>query len=392
MPSRALRAGAATAAWWMLALVVAAALLAATRFHTRDADSRVYLAIGAHLAEMPPSRWIAPQWWGVWGMQGLYREHPIGTFIAPVLLIRAGFPAAQAAFVTTLAAQVVSLMLLVALAARFVPAREARALAWTLQLLPVAFVFRIRANQEYLLLAGLLLAVYGVERARGRAAWVLAALAGFVYALLVKGLFALLVPVLAIVWLVVTPTRPGERSAPAWTAVGLMLVAAPVLAAAYEHAYVAATGQSFFDYYFGLRLSLAGGSSSGADLPFPIDKLWNAVWYAAHVTWYAAPWSLALAAAAVARRTWTNPDRRARAWILFGLLGTAATIAVASSRDQRSDRYTFAAYFLAGAGGTAVACGWSPRCARWAAVLDRCWPWGPVVLWLALFGSRLVLG
>ncbi len=35
---------------------------------------------------------------------------------------------------------------------------------WTLQLLPIAFVFRIRANHEYPLLAGVVVAVYGIER------------------------------------------------------------------------------------------------------------------------------------------------------------------------------------------------------------------------------------
>ncbi len=392
MRTRDFRGGAATTVCWILGLVAASALLLATGFHTRDADSRVYLTIAGRLAEAPVSKWIAPQWWGVWGMEGLYREHPIGTFLLPVLLIRAGVPASEASFVVTLAAQVACLMLLVALASRLVPEAESRALAWTLQVLPIAFVFRIRANQEYLLLAGLLLAVYGVERARTRPSWMVVALAGFVYALLVKGLFALLVPVIAVVWLVVTPTPSGGRSAWGWLAVASMLVASPLLAIAYERAYVGATGQSFFGYYFGLRLSLGGGSSSGADLPFPLDKAWNALWYAAHVAWYAAPWSVLLAWAACVRRTWVDPDRRRRAWILFGLLATAATIGVAASRDQRSDRYTFVAYVLAGAGGTAVACAWFPRCARWAAALDRTWPWGPVAFWLVLFASRLVLG
>jgi hypothetical protein len=382
---------ATTAAWWLLALALASVLLAATHFRTRDADSRVYITIAGHLAEQPVSRWMAPQWWGVWGMQGLYREHPIGTFVPPALLIRAGVPAAQASFVVTLGAQMACLLLFVALAGRLVPAIEARTLAWTLQLLPVAFVFRIRANQEYLLLAGLMLALYGVERSRDRAAWIPVALAGFLYALSVKGLFALIVPVIAIVWLVATPARPGSRSWRGWVAVALMIAGTPVAGLLYERLYVATIGASFLDYYLSLRLALAGGSSSGATLPFPLNKAWNALWYLGHVAWYAAPWSLALAAAAFTRRTWHWPDRSTRTWILFALLATAAAIAVAATRDQRSDRYTFSAYFLAGAGGTAVAAFRWPRGRQWAQTLDRWWPWGPVVLWLGLFVSRLLL-
>ena len=138
-----------TAAWWLFALIAAAFLLAATSFTTRDADSRVYITIASKLVSEPLHRWIAPQWWGAWGMQGLFREHPIGTFMLPALLGRAGYPSVQTSFVITLAAQIVSLWVFVTLAERAAPAPAARSLAWTLQLLPIAFVFRIRANQEY---------------------------------------------------------------------------------------------------------------------------------------------------------------------------------------------------------------------------------------------------
>ena len=43
---------------------------------------------------------------------------------------------------------------------------EARALRLFAQLLPIAFTFRVRANHESALLLCLLLALYGLERAR----------------------------------------------------------------------------------------------------------------------------------------------------------------------------------------------------------------------------------
>ena len=115
---------AVTTAWWAAAFLLASTLLVVTGFRTHDADSRVYITIASHLADQPIDRWIAPQWWGVWGMQGLYREHPIGTFIPPALLIRAGVPGAQAAFIVCFAAQMICLWLLVALAATRVPVAE----------------------------------------------------------------------------------------------------------------------------------------------------------------------------------------------------------------------------------------------------------------------------
>jgi len=52
------------------------------------------------------------------------------------------------------------------IAATVVASREAKSLQWLLQLLPIAFVFRARANHEYAELAGMLLAIYATERSR----------------------------------------------------------------------------------------------------------------------------------------------------------------------------------------------------------------------------------
>ena len=386
MPAPAHRA--VIAAWWLAALLVASALLIATGFRTHDADSRVYVTIASRLAAEPVDHWIAPQWWGVWGMQGLYREHPIGTFLLPVLLTRAGVPAAQASFILGLAAQMACLWLLATLAATRVPGTWARAMLWTLQLLPIAFVFRIRANQEYLMLAGFAGALYGTERARREPVWMLVACLGFLYALLVKGMLALLCPALCAVWLLTAETGSRWRLAP-WIGIALMVIATPIAAVLYERAYVAVTGESFFTYYLGLRLSLEGDGGSG--WPFPLNKVWNAGWYAAHVAWYGAPWSVLLAAGVLRWRSWRSADRATGGWLLFALLASLAVIAAVALRELRSDRYTFPAYFLAGGGGTVLAAAWWPRCARWAEAIDRSWPWGPALLWLVLFLTRFLL-
>lgn len=375
-----------TAAVWLAALVVGAALLAWTGYRTRDPDSRAYIAIATTLAEQPIATWIAPQWWGAWGRHGLFREHPAGTFILPALLTRAGYPAAQASFVVSLAAQVVSLLLLAALAARLLPRAEARLLVWALPLLPIAFVFRVRANQEYLLLAGLVVALYCTERARERARWIVPAVAGFGWALLVKGVFALLGPVLCAVWL---QCRGGARSRErwAWLAPAAMLLLTPMAAAVYERWYAAVAGSSFLDYYLGPRIGLEGGPSSSG-LPFPIDKLRNALWYAGRLAWYAAPWSLVLAAHAVQRGATENGRAR---WIRFAGAAAAATVLLLAARDLTADRYIFPAYFLGAAAGLAAACARWPRMAQLAVRLDAYWPAGPALLWAVLLGGRLAL-
>jgi hypothetical protein len=372
------------AATWLSALAVTSALLAAVGYETRDADSRAYIAITTRLVDEPVSRWVAPQWWGAWGGQGLFREHPAGTFVPPALLARAGYPVEQSLFVVTLASQIVSLLALAALAGTIVPAAHARVLVWALQVIPIAFVFRVRANQEYLLLAGVLMTVYAVDRARAAPGWTLVAVAASAFALLVKGVFGLLAPLSAVLWLW-SRRRTGGIGRNGWTAL-LAVGATPVaLAWLYERAYGAATGQSFLEYYLGSRIGLTGGTTG---LPFPMDKCWNALWYAGRLLWYAAPWS-AVALLLFGRRQAHVPSGT-RDFVRFTLLAAGVAIIGVAARDAKADRYIFPAYFLAASAGVVLACArW-----RWAAEaagrLDRFWPWGPAALWLALVGGRIL--
>lgn len=375
-----------TLATWLAVLLAAAAMLAITGFETRDADSRAYIAIAARLADQPASRWIAPQWWGAWGGQGPFREHPAGTFVPPALLTRAGYPAAQSLFVVTLACQIVALLAFSALARRLVPASHARTLLWALQLIPIAFVFRVRANQEYLLLAGLMVSVYAVERARTAPWWTVAAVGGTAFAVLVKGVFGVLAVPLAGLWLW---ARRSERGlAPGAYAVFLAVALTPIaLSWIYERAYVAVTGQSFLDYYLGSRIGLDGGDGG---LTFPLDKASNALWYLGRLLWFAAPWTIVVPIAA-----WRRADgvsRGTRAFIGFALAGAAVTLALVAARDTKADRYIFPAYLLVASAGVVVACARWPAAARFADRLERYQPWGPAVLWLLLVGGRVLIG
>ncbi len=377
----------ALVATWLAVFVVAAALLAATGYRTRDPDSRAYIAITTHLVDQPASRWIAPQWWGAFGLQGLFRDHPAGTFVPPALLARAGYPVAQSLFVVTLACQIVSLLLMSALASRLAPASHARALVGALQLIPIAFVFRVRANQEYPLLAGLLLVIYGLERARISWPWIAVAIVGALYAVFVKGVFALLAPVLAALWLW-TRRREASVGVTGWTGLALIALLMPVAAWGYEHAYHAIAGQSFLDYYLGARIALEGSATT--PWPFPLDKVGNAVWYAGRVLWYAGPWSLvAIAAVMPAMRARLTPA--SRDWVRFATLAALVTIALIAARDTKADRYVFPAYFFAASAGLIVACARWPRVAAWADRLDQTWPWSPAVLWLLLVGARVLI-
>jgi 4-amino-4-deoxy-L-arabinose transferase-like glycosyltransferase len=399
---------------WTVAFVISVVLIAAVGFTSRDPDSTVYAGISARLSELPVRQWVAPQWWGLWGFEGPFREHPIGYFIPPALAARAGYPAEQAAYAVHGLYQILSLVLIAALASSVVRQPEARALAWVLQLLPIAFVFRIRANQEYAVLAAILLALYATERSRRHAGWTIVTAAAFAWALLVKGVFGLLVPVACAAWLLCRDASEGVRWRPApWVALAAVLLVAPALAWGYEQWYRGVTGDSFLAFYTGPRLDPEAVAAAT-----PTRVVSNTIWYTGRLVWYAFPWSALAMIAGLAMVTsrWRRPSRgrpdiggpslvrsahapaaargeteaRDLGGLVFVFVTAALVIVAMAFSDRRADRFIFPAYFLAAAAGAAVAARWSPAFGRVVATLDR--PWVPAAVWLALFLLRLATG
>jgi 4-amino-4-deoxy-L-arabinose transferase-like glycosyltransferase len=400
--------------WWLVAWVITAALLAFTHYTTGDPDSKLYAGISARLVSLPVVQWIAPEWWGLWGLTGPYREHPVGMFVVPAALGRLGYPAEQAAFAINALYQAASFFLIVLIARTVLPRREADALGWLMQLLPIAFVFRIRANQEYAVLAGVLFALYACERARTRPAWGAGMLAGFGGVLLVKGVFAFMVPLTCLLWLLARGRAASRSVAAAWIGLLLMPVAGAIATWAYESTYLHVTGRSFLEIYRARQVP-EGALTTGSPLA---RTAYTLVWYTGRVLWFAFPWSLlavapffhALRAGVLlprsfgsrlpaagdrtdvmgsrlqAPRSWADHDgSRQGAW--FAAATTIALVLAFSLAHRKADRYIFPAYFSAAALGGVTAIRRFPWLARIAERLDR--PWAAPALHVALVILRL---
>jgi hypothetical protein len=383
---------------WLAVLLVAVVLLAATGFQSRDPDSALHAHIAARLAELPAWRWIAPEWWGGMGSEGPYREHPAGIFLLPALVGALGYPALQAAYAVNAAYQVLTLVVAQRLAATVVAPVEARALAWLLQLLPIAFTYRIRANHEQPLLLALLLALWATERARATARLApLVALAAL-GTLLVKGLFAVFVLAWCASWLLTVGRadgRPPRADAPAWLGLGGAAALCLGVAAGYDRLYRHVTGESFLAYYVGSQLGRAAVPRGGSAA---LQKLANAAWYLAHLLWFPLPASVAAARAAWV--TWA--ERRAtgrlgragvaardRQALAFVVTVVAAYVLLFSVSDRVADRYIFPAYWLLGAAGLVALMRAWPGLRRSVEALDAGHPVFAAALWLGLFGLSL---
>jgi hypothetical protein len=382
---------------WLLAVSAAWAALPAVDYGARDPDSRLYAEISARMAEAPASGWIAPDFPPDWYMSGLFREHPAGLFVPAAALGALGYPASQAAYAMNAVYQVLGIVLLQRLAATLVPGLEARALGWLIQLLPIAFTFRIRANHEAAVLLCLLAALYGTERARRDARYGLLTVAALVGLLLVKGLLAAFGPALCVLWLVarrLTSERGQASDRWPWLGIAAGVAAMGAAAGAWEFLYRQATGEPFWSFYVARQLGVASATGAASGLP---GKLYNLAFYLGRLLWFAFPWSVFLVVAFWQWRPGSGsaaeaapPDAGARAGALFTAAVVAVYVALFSLSDRRADRYIFPAYYAVGAAGGVAGLRTFAPLRRLAERLDR--PWAPAAVWGATFLAHLFAG
>jgi hypothetical protein len=382
---------------WCGAIAVAACLLVASDYRSRDPDSSLYARLSGELAHEPPSRWIAPEWRGAWNQEGLFREHPVGILLPSVLLIRAGVPAAQATYIVNMLYQAAVIALIPLVAGVLVKGFEARTLAWVLQLLPVAFVYRIRGNQEHPLLMCFLAVIYATERARTHPAWIALTVVAFGFLVLVKGAFAMFTLAAAALWLLIVPAPKGSVDRWAWTGLAAAALAAALMMTGYEAIYVRTTGESFLEFYRSTRL---GASMQLTDPRVVPHALVNIGWDLLRLAWFAAPGSLLAFAivgiwlrAKVQGRGPEQFDLASRRGIQWVVLTTVVFIAVLSPALVRAERFIFPTYFMIAAVGVVGAIRSFAGAGRLALRTDR-HTWLPVAVWLVTFhlslGSKVV--
>jgi hypothetical protein len=378
---------------WVAALLLVWTLIGATGFVSRDPDSAFYAVMSARLAQGDASKIIAPEWGGLWNGTGLWQEHPIGIYLAPIVLAKVGYPAEQAAYATGIAAALGCLLLMARLTRAAEPSAGRSALV-LLQLVPAAFVFRVRANQEYPMLLCLLALLLALDGVRKSWAWSGVAAAALVAALLIKGVFVAIVLLGAGLWILVNPLRaPGSMARPIVALAGAM-VAMVTVALLYDQLYAQAAGTTFWAGYWRRQLGpVADAAPSAGVLPL----VYHAFFYLAHLAWLSAPWGAALIALTIGwltktRDTWRAQPPALRGAATFALLFASASIVLLSPSGRFAERYLFSPFFVTAAIGVAVACRTWPHIPVAVAQIERRVPYLPVLVWLVLIVGRLGLG
>jgi 4-amino-4-deoxy-L-arabinose transferase-like glycosyltransferase len=375
---------------WIAGFVFASALLVVTKFASADADSVRYATLSARLSELPISRWVAPEWWGLGPdseLSGYFQEHPAGLFFVPAALGRLGLPADQAPYVFGLGIALIALLLIARLVAAMTTSADGRAALVLLQFMPVAFIFRIRDNHEYPMLACLVLVLLGLNDAARtrRAAWLV--VAGCVAGLLIKGVFVAFVLLAAGLWILINPSRAPRR--PAVLAVALAVVLMTIVAVLYDAWYVRETGGSFWTAYWQRQLMPIQLTSSP-------NRAWefsrHLVFYLVRLLFHPAPWSwMLLWGTRLTGPASDNPERERRA-LQFVLIFTVASLVVLSLASRYAERYLFSTTYIVGAAGAVIAYRRSTALRRWIERADRAVPALPATTWIVLVVLRLAAG
>ncbi len=379
---------------WAGGFLLVAAIIIGTDFSSADPDSALYAGIAERLAAEPVARWVAPEWWGLWPearMSGLFREHPAGVFWIPAAVSRVtSLPTVQVAYIVGALAGLLSLVLMGLLVERITSRGDARTVLVLLQLMPVAFIFRIRANHEYPMLLCLLLVLVGLDGVKrtGRAWWLLAA--GITGGLLVKGVFVSLVLLGAALWLVADPLRTPNGATRQWAGLAGAIGIAVTAAAGYDLLYVAATGEPFWSAYWARQMGPITIMSPWQDVLAVTSRLG---FYLSRLLWHPAPWSLALAWLAVTRfGAWRDLPLRERRGLAVAVTFVVLAVAVLLLPSRYAERYAFSATFVVGTLGAIAASRAWPVLGERLTQLDRAVPALPALVWTALAVGRLALG
>jgi 4-amino-4-deoxy-L-arabinose transferase-like glycosyltransferase len=379
---------------WGACFLVAAGLVVATGFTSLDADSALYAGLAGRLTNEPLSHWIAPQWWGFWDGTGLFREHPAGVLLLPALLGRLGVPAVQAAYVQGLAAELGSLLLIGVLVARITTKDEGRMAMLLIQLMPVAFIFRIRANHEYPMLFCLALTLVALDGVRRNWLWGIVVALAITAGLLIKGVFVVLILMAAGLWILLNPTRQSGSNLRPVVSVVAGLATMALVAMAYDAWYFGVTGETFWGPYWRRQL---GPVTIATPLTGAATALHHLGFYLLRIVWHPAPWSAAILWGLWRRRRnfvtairtgLPVRDQRAAAFVAVYVV---LVIGLLFPLSRFAERYAFSATFATGALGAVVACReWAPIRGLQKISATNSTP--AALLWLVLILLRLVLG
>lgn len=333
---------------WIACITIFAVIFTQVDYQARENDSRLYTKDLIQLAKRPLSKLVVLQW-----EDTIYadptspyvRDHLIGQFIFPALMVKAGLPASHALYLFNNIIQIVIMYALFYLGFLFVGNYFPDVLFFV-GILPQSWVYTLRANHEQpLALMGLLGMIAGIKLKQDKR-WYFLALFSIIAAFLIKGIVFFMVPLAFVCGYLFSSGFNGKRIRDlVLYSIGISIVLALVVWS-YEIWFQVFTGESFFKRYWEIQIH---GRTLKADSGFSIlTKLWNFYFYSSRTLAYILPWPLFFIGVFYKKRAslkdWYTANHR---W--FNFLGGYVLIYIItfSMFDRIASRYLYPNYYFA---------------------------------------------
>lgn len=338
---------------WVISLAVVWTFLSQLPYTPKDGDGWLYTHIAEEVSSRGLGELIAIQWYGeckIYDKASEYcryfYEHPPGLFILPVLLTKIGIPKEKATLFADTLYQLILLLGIYLLASHFLPRKAAELAAFAVLLLPISFVYSMRATQETPLLMCLCLSIVVVLKTNLHPilrCGTLVLLAAF--AALLKGI--MVVPLVVIVcasvfFFTAKPSRFKSMSLVFF----LMVVGAYLVLSIFDKVRMAMTGNSFWLNYLDIQL-WHRSLEPVTFLEFIRRTLSHFVFYIGCIAWYSFPWSLIFGYIIFKKSKNENAlklNRPTRVLLVVLAFGTILHLFAFSLFARYSMRYIFPAY------------------------------------------------
>ena len=334
--------------FWTVAFLIATVVLANSHFQSASNDSKYY---SAQVVSYQHAKWaqILTQKWGenYWGFNPLdynFDNFP-GQLSMGILVTHLGAPANQALHILGMAFQILSIFLLVHIAAEFMPYKDASILFYSILFTPLAFSYNIRANHELGIMFFSLLSLFAGLRLQDAKWWGRASMISAMMLLWIKGPFFIFSLILTSIGFIFSNSPQKNIKS---LIVVLLLSSLCVMGTAFifETYFLKITGQSFLENFWKIQIesrSLPHNSS----FAFLTLKIHNFYYYFYHFLVYALPWTLILIIFLKKNKNFDKLKtvlKSRLSWCL--LLSAFSFLCIFTMNSRYAARYVFPAYYL----------------------------------------------
>lgn len=267
-------------------------MASALNYQTSDPDSQFYVFLTRQQALRDSSELMAPYWLGQQNIRPdeYVRDHLIGQIALGYGFAQLGFPPETSLYVACALFSLLSYLLIHAILRHWLSSEDALLATLLTLILPISFLYRVRANHELPLLFFCLLVVWGGLSIRSLARYTALVVLSTAGVFLVKGFVFVVIPMLAVLTLLLNGTLTLKRWIARSLVVGLVSVAVTgAVGVAYEAAFRQVTGQSFFHDYFTIQFLNRSVRHTAGDYPFILKRVWAMGYYLVQSLWYGVP-------------------------------------------------------------------------------------------------------